>query len=304
VGRITVVGGINLDLVTLVDRLPRPGETILGRPGLRGLGGKGANQAVAGLRAGGEVRLVGAVGLDAAGDEMLAALAAHGLATDWIARVARPTGYAQILVGGGDNQIVVVSGANWDIEASALDGLDFRPGDVCVAQLEVSVVGIATAFARARAADALTLLNVAPADAAAVDRLLSLTDIVVANEGEWSIILGAPFDIANPERALLSAAAMPALGDKSLLVATLGGDGVCSVAAGRVIRLPAHTAEVVDTTGAGDCFCGYLAAALAEGAAPLEALSLANAAAALAIGKAGAAASVPSRAEVDRFRSR
>jgi ribokinase len=300
-GRLTVVGSINLDLAVLADRLPRPGETVMGRHGARALGGKGANQAVSGARAGGEVRLIGALGSDAAATELLDALAGFGLATEAIRRAPGPSGYALIIVGGGDNQIVVVPGANMALAPEDIAGLDFAPGDLCMAQLEVRPVVIAEAFARARAAGALTMLNTAPAEAPAIDALLDVCDIIVANESEWSVILGRPFAVEQAGALLLEAALGGRLAGKTLLVATLGAHGVRAVSDGRLISLGSHSVDVVDTTGAGDCFCGYLGAGLVEGLSVEAALALANAAAALAVTAVGAAPSAPDRASVNAF---
>jgi ribokinase len=300
-GEVVVVGSINLDLVALVERLPGPGETVAGRSGGALLGGKGANQAVAAHRAGAVTRLLGAVGTDGAAATVLAELRATGLDTAGLARVPGPTGVAHVLVGGGDNMIVVVAGANAALDPVRIAAAPFAPGDVCVGQLETNAEALLAGFRRAREAGALTLFNPAPALPDRMAEPAALSDVIVANETEWSLLTGGGFDAADPAAGLAAAARDPSLAGAQLLVATLGARGVCAWIGGEIFSLPGHAVPVTDTTGAGDCFCGYLAAGLALGEAPRTALAQANAAAALAVQTPGGAASVPHRRMVDAF---
>jgi len=269
-GRVLVLGSLNVDLVTRVERHPRPGETVLGE-GLEQLaGGKGANQAVAAAAAGAMVGMVGCVGDDAGGTAYRARLERLGVDVSGLRVVAgTPTGTALIAVSDdGENSIIVVPGAN-DLlderEVAAVDGLG--PGDVLLVQLEVPRAVVCTAVRRAAARGARVVLNTAPYAALPAD-VVALADPVVANEHEMA--------------ALAEAGAEP----RSLLV-TFGANG----AAWDGVTAPAHEvagADVVDTTGAGDAFCGALAASLAAGAERTAALDAALAAGAAAVRHPGA----------------
>jgi ribokinase len=269
-GRVLVLGSLNVDLVTRVERHPRPGETVLG-DGLEQLaGGKGANQAVAAAAAGARVAMVGCVGDDAGGSAYVARLAARGIDTSAV-RVCPgvPTGHAVVTVSDdGENSIVVVPGAN-DLlderEVAAVDELG--PGDVLLVQLEVPRAVVCTAVRRAAGRGARVVLNTAPYAALPPD-VVGLADPVVANEHEMA--------------ALAEAGAEP----RSLLV-TFGANG----ASWDGVTAPAHEVaadEVADTTGAGDAFCGALAASLAGGAERGAALDVALAAGAAAVRHRGA----------------
>lgn len=259
--RVVVLGSLNVDLVTRVERHPAPGETVLGE-GLRRLaGGKGANQALAAARAGAAVTMVGAVGDDEGGRAYAARLAAAGVDTAALAVADEPTGTALIVVDAeGENSIVVVAGANATVTADAVPALG--PGDVLLVQLEVPLGTVADACRRARDQGARVVLNTAPY-ADLPDDVLALADPVVANEHEAARLSSTP---------------------GSLLV-TLGADG----ARWGDLALPAEPVDdVVDTTGAGDAFCGALAAALADGADDATALRAALAAGARAVRHDGA----------------
>ncbi|MBM6401966.1 ribokinase [Phycicoccus sonneratiae] len=269
-GRVLVLGSLNVDLVTRVERHPRPGETVLGE-GLRRLaGGKGANQAVAAVEAGADVAMAGCVGDDDGGRAYRARLERLGVDVTAVRVVdGLETGHALIQVSDdGENSIVVVPGANHALderEVAAVDALG--PGDVLVLQLEVPFAVVCTAARRAAGRGARVVLNVAPWASLPPD-VVALADPVVANELEMA--------------ALAEAGAQPA----SLLV-TFGPNG----ASWDGVSVPAHAVaadEVADTTGAGDAFCGALAAALARGADREEAMDAALAAGAAAVRREGA----------------
>ncbi len=266
-GRVLVLGSLNLDLVTSVDRHPQPGETVLGRGLSRLAGGKGANQAVAAARAGAEVSMVGAVGDDAAGRAYLDRLRRLGVHTEAVVvHPGEPTGTALIVVdAGGENTIVVAPGANGRVGREAVATVAAAgPGDVLLAQLEVPLDTVARACATAVERGVRVVLNLAPYAALPAD-VIALADPVVANEHEAGLLAA---DGVSPQ---------------SLLV-TLGADG----AEWGGLRLPADPADVVDTTGAGDAFCGALAAALARGADREQAVRAALAAGAEAVAHEGA----------------
>ncbi len=269
-GRVLVLGSLNVDLVTRVGRHPRPGETVAGE-GLRRLaGGKGANQAVAAAAAGAQVAMAGCVGDDTGGRAYVERLAARGIDVSAVRVVPdQPTGHALVAVADdGENTVVVVPGANAlldEREVSAVDRLG--EGDVLLLQLEVPLPVVCTAARRAAGRGARVVLNVAPWASLPVD-VVALADPVVANEHEM--------------KALAEAGAPPG----SLLV-TFGANGASWDGA----VTPAHVVDpedVVDTTGAGDAFCGTLAAALAGGSDRDEALAAALAAGAAAVRHEGA----------------
>ena len=267
-GRVLVLGSLNVDLVATVERHPRPGETVLAEPTARRLaGGKGGNQALAAVLEGATVAMAGAVGDDGDGAAYLARLRDHGVDVSRVAKVpGSSTGQAWISVdAAGENTIVVVPGANAAVVRPDLDG--WGAGDVLLVQLEVPLDVVADTVRDARARGLRVVVNAAPYAALPHD-VVGLADPVVVNEHE----------------ALLLADGNVLPG--SLLV-TFGAAG-CSWDGERVHGEPVPEAEVVDTTGAGDAFCGALAAALADGADRPEAVRRAMAAGAAAVRRVGA----------------
>ncbi len=292
--RIAVVGGINQDIVIQVPRIPRPGETVHhGRLG-RYAGGKGANQAVAAARAGAAVSMLGAVGTDAAGDDLLRGLAADGVDTTHVARVdSAATGTALIAVdAAGTNSIAVAEGANFEIDpeavASAVAGI--QPVAV-IGQREVPDEATLAAF---RAAPpGLRVLNVSPVDEIeTID--LSLVDIAIVNEIEAAQLAG---DNDEPPALAQAVATRTHRG----CVVTLGGAGLVAHVDGQTHIQPAFPTTVVDTTGAGDAFCGVFTASLAFGHPVETALRWGQAAGALAATRAGAQRSMPRAEQIRRL---
>ena len=269
-GRVVVVGSLNVDLVTHVERHPKPGETVLGAGLERLAGGKGANQSVAASVAGAAVVMVGAVGSDEAGSAYVARLSALGIGAASIRVVPdRPTGHALIAVDeAGENTIVVIPGANAELGVDDLEVLEsVGPGDIVLLQLEVPPEVVAAAARRASAKGARVILNLSPYAALPPD-VVALADPLVVNEHEALL--------------LADSEAMPAS-----LVVTFGAAGAAwdgEQLTGPVV----DQAEVLDTTGAGDAFCGALSAALVAGADRHTALRTALAAGADAVGHLGA----------------
>lgn len=291
---IIVFGSINIDLIANAPRLPQPGETIGGTAFSMAAGGKGANQALAARRAGRSVALTGATGRDAFAAPALALLREAGVGLSGVRETGEPTGTAVITVSGdGENTIVVVPGANGalteaDAEA-ALEGAS--PGDVLMLQLEIPAEAVERALRLAREKSVVSLLNVAPLTADAA-RLAGLADIVIANETEFALLAGvATYD----EQAL---AALHAQTGQTIVV-TLGAEGVAAASSGAIERAEGLSIRPVDTVGAGDTFCGYLAAGL-DARLPLQqALRRAAAAGSLACLAHGAQPSIPLAEAVD-----
>jgi len=269
-GRVMVIGSLNVDLVTHVERHPHPGETLLGEGLDRLAGGKGANQAVAAAEAGADVLMVGCVGDDGGGAAYVERLRHRGIDVSRIRTVTgEASGHALIAVDDrGENSIIVIPGANSlldDTEVCAVDELE--PGDVLLMQLEVPFPVVCSAARRAAHRGVRVVINTAPYAALPAD-VIALADPVVANEHEMV--------------ALAESGAEPA----SLLV-TFGANGVTWDGE----TTPAHAVDsrdVIDTTGAGDAFCGALAAALAAGADRAAALEAALTAGAAAVRHEGA----------------
>jgi ribokinase len=289
-GRVVVVGSANVDRTIILDRVPDRGETVLGGAASLGPGGKGLNQAVAAARVGAPTAFVGAVGADRDGDLLMDTLAGEGIDTDGVLRVDEPTGLAIILLEPeGTNRIVVSPGANQHCEP---DLAAVGPGDVVVVQLEIPRPAVAAALTAGREAGALTILNAAPAQTD-LDDVLPLVDVLVVNEPELAALTDASVEEADgPELRQL------ALPVRQALVVTQGASGASVVdrrktAVTTVGQVPAPEVEVVDTTGAGDCFVGVLAAALRQGTDLRLAVGVAVHAASLSVGRSGASPSMP-----------
>jgi len=313
-----VVGSVNDDLRLTVVKHAVPGETITATSARRELGGKGANQAVAARRAGAIVRFVGAVGSDPAGDELVAALEAEGIDTSGVARIEHElTGRAIVSVdASGENLITVVPGANGAIEVDAVRAslAAVQQGDIVVLQLEVPFEVNAAAARAGHERGALVVLNSAPSD----PRVLSLVDdldLLVVNRSELADLIAADADADTATADATAAAADAQVGTAAdglrvaateladrlgvRLLCTFGGDGSVLIGEGTPIEQEAHRVEAVDTTAAGDTFIGYVVASLADDELWVDALETASRAAAVAVGREGAARSVPTRAEVD-----
>lgn len=297
---VCVLGGINLDYVVRTASLPAPGETVAGRDLVTSPGGKAANQAVASARFGAPTRLLGAVGHDAAGAQMLAFLASTGVDAAGIARIqGHATGQAFITLDAlGRNTIVVAAGANAAYLDDRVRAADLSGVRVMLTQFEATLPAIEALFRAPEAEDAVKILNAAPAIEEGAP-LLPLADIVIVNETELARFAG--LDAPPATRAAVSAAARRLIArPDQTVIATLGAEGALAVTGSDEIHAPGRRTDVVDTVGAGDCFCGVLAAALAEGFGLERAMAYANAAAAISVTRPGAAQSAPRRAEIDR----
>ncbi len=290
---IVVFGSINLDLIFSLPHIPAAGETVLGPATRIEPGGKGANQAVAAARDGASVIMAGAVGHDALADAALALLRQAGVDLTRIIRTVGGTGCAAIAVDPhGNNAIAVGSGANLDARADQVEDGLLRPDTTLLLQMEVPPAETASLVRRARGRVGRIVLNLAPAGVLSEDALRAL-DILIVNETE-AATLAERLGCAGSAAALRDALGVT-------IVRTLGGDGLDAATPEGVIHLPARPITPVDTTGAGDCFAGVLAAALDRGLALRAALERATAAAALCCTRAGSQGSIPTAAETDVF---
>jgi len=295
---VVVIGSLNMDLVVRVPRMPSAGETLTGDGFETAPGGKGANQAVAAARLGAPVVMVGCVGRDAHGHELLEGLAADGIGARHVeTRADAPTGVAVIVVeADGQNRIVLAPGANarLDVEAVERAGATIAAASLIVMQLEVPLASVVAAARHARAAGVPVLLNPAPAQPLP-DALWPAIDLLVVNESEASQLSGAP--VVDAATALVAAGALRARGPRVVIV-TLGALGVAWLDEQGACALPAHAVPAVDTTAAGDTFIGALAVALRERRALREAIALGQAASALCVTRRGAQPSIPWRREL------
>ncbi|HEY1485218.1 MAG TPA: ribokinase [Micromonosporaceae bacterium] len=304
--RVVVVGSANVDIITRVDHLPQPGQTLLGREAAFRPGGKGANQAVAASRLDADTTFYAAVGTDAFGRQLRDSLGAEGVHVEHLIDIdGEATGIAMIEVAAdGENTIVVASGANFALDPSAVRDLGARlaPGDILVLQLEIPLATCLAAAIAARAAAARVVLNAAPmptpGDPVLAD-LLRVTDVLIVNETEAAALVDRPAVVA-PDAWTSIARHLCELGPAASVI-TLGARGAVAHDATGGWTQPAFRAEAIDTTGAGDAFCGSLAAALADGAALPLAVRRGCAAGALATARLGAQAALPTRVELDKL---
>jgi ribokinase len=288
---IVVFGSINLDLVFPLASLPSAGETVLTRSARFEPGGKGANQAVAAARDGARVVMAGAVGRDALAAAALAGLRGAGVDVSRVAEVEEATGVAAVCVDrGGNNAIAVGSGANLAARAAQVEDSLLGPGTTLLLQMETDAAELAALIHRARARGARTVLNLAPAAPLAGDALREV-DLLIVNKSEaaW---LGVHLGTAGNAASLRAALEVDT-------VRTLGGDGAELATASGHTHLRAHPVEPVDTTAAGDCFTGVLAASLDRGFPLMDALHRATVAAALACTRPGSQMSLPDAREID-----
>ena len=297
-GRVFVAGSINMDVVATAHRHPKVGETVAGQTVHYFPGGKGANQAVAAAKLGASTALIGRLGTDAFGEQLRTFLAAQRVDLALVKDTPDVhTGTAIITVADADNTIVVVPGANARVGIDDVAASAFAKGDVAVSQFEIPLPAIRAFFEQARAAGATTILNPAPALPCGPD-LLELVDVLVLNETELGFLAVTELGDSDPPARFIEAARRLETGPNAIICVTLGKRGVLALIGGKASMIPGRNVKAVDTTGAGDCFVGALAAQLARGAAILDALAYANAAASISVQRMGAAPSMPTAAEV------
>jgi ribokinase len=302
---ITILGSLNTDLIIRVDQFPRAGETLYGRDFQTACGGKGANQAYAVARMGGQARMIGCVGDDDFGSAMMANLQNVGVETSGVMRRSgAPSGVALItLDADGQNQIIVAAGANATLSASDVEGIAdvLRRSQAVITQLETTLPAAEAALRIAHEAGVRTVFNPAPY-APIPERMLALCDFVIPNESEVSKLVG--MDVHDADTARTASQMLKAKGVRNVLV-TLGAQGVWvdaqDAAEGFVGSVPAYAVKAVDTVAAGDAFIGAFVTRLCEGADVRSAAQFGCAASAIAVTRPGAQPSIPTRAEVTSF---
>ena len=293
--KVTVVGSFMYDLVATASRRPKTGETLIGDSFGMFLGGKGANQAIAASRTGASVTMVGRLGNDLFGDQFLEKLSEEGIKTDFVVQDTKNgTGVGMPLIdASGDNSIVIIPQANMALTLENIDKAEtaIADSDVLVLQCEVPMEANKRAAEIANKNDTLVILNPAPA-CEIPDAILSLTDLLTPNETETEILTGMPTH--SNEQAIEAAHNLLSKGIETVIL-TLGSRGSFLLTEKMDKLIPAYSVNVIDTTAAGDAYCGALAASLAQGALIEEAVKIANAAGALAVTKLGAEPSLPTK---------
>lgn len=295
--RVVVCGSLNMDVVVQSPRRPATGETLLGATVSFLPGGKGLNQAIAAARLGVPTAMVGAVGNDAFANSLRGFLADNDVDSSGVREIEGPaTGVAIIQVANKDNAITVASGANLCFKADMVRS-EPHADEVWVAQFETPVAETQAVLRRARASHARTVLNLAPFQPFP-ERLLKQVDVAVLNEIELSQATHVSVRARSALKQVVAAAEKLRAKGARAVVATLGARGAVVVTADGATAIPALPAKVVDTTGAGDCFVGALAARMAQGATPVDSAHYAVAAAACSVERLGAAPSMPTAADV------
>jgi ribokinase len=290
--RITVIGSINMDLVTRTTQIPKVGETVLGQSFHTIPGGKGANQAVAAARLGADVTMIGAVGDDSFGRTLVDHLTKQGINTKNIMEVKGvSTGVASIVLSKADNSIIVVPGANNYITPEVIEEHEDRikNSSILLVQLEIPLESVIRCVELAKKHGILTILNPAPIQKLPKE-LLEMVDYVTPNEHEQALLFNS-IDGTDQELEKL----------KEKCIVTKGSKGVMIFKNGEKIEIPSIQVEAVDTTGAGDSFNGALAYAFCEGLEIEEACRFANVVGAISVTKLGAQTGMPTKKEVEEF---
>jgi len=294
---VLVFGSLNLDLVTYADKLPAIGETIVGEKLLKFPGGKGLNQAIAARRAGSEVLMVGSIGNDADGDYLFDILKSENIDPKFITKTSEQTGIAVIEVSkSAENRIIIIAGANSKTRFSN-EVLTSSPSvTVSLAQLETPIAEVAKFIHESKAAGKITILNPAPIQKLD-QQLLQDTDYLIANETEASFLIGSAVEHLSKDEAVTIARQLQKNGSKKVII-TLVEHGSVYLDQEKELFTPAYKVKAVDTTAAGDAFCGAFATAISENKPVEYALKFASAAGGLAATKAGAVPSLPTQQEI------
>lgn len=298
---ILVVGSANTDLVISAEHFPLPGETMFGHGFMTNHGGKGANQAVAAARLEGKTVFIGKLGNDQFGHSTVEMLKGEGIDVSALTLTDEaPSGVAVITtISSGENSIVLDSGANALLSAADIQAAEslFREGGIVLMQLETPVEALIEAAALGKKYGAYVVLNPAPAPKEPLpEALLKNVDLLIPNETEAAYISGV--EIKTEEDMTRAMDEIQKLGVKDVII-TVGSKGVCARIDGQLIRVPAFKVKAVDTTAAGDTFCGALCVALSEGKALEDAIRFGNKASSISVTRRGAQMSMPHLSEIE-----
>lgn len=299
--KISVLGSINMDLVTFCERAPRGGETLLGKEFRQIPGGKGANQAVAMGKLGAEVVMLGKVGTEGMGDILLNSMEKDGVEIENIEKSSATTGIAKIIVEeNGQNRILVVPGANGDVDTAYIDRNieTIKNSDILVCQLEIPMESVKYAFKKAKENGKITVLNPAPA-AHLDEEIIGNSDYLIPNETELELITGIKTDTL--EGIKKAGYSLLEKGVKGLII-TLGSKGSLYIDREKEIMTPAYKVKAVDTTAAGDSFIGGFVMGISQGMEIRDAIELGTKVAAISVTRIGAQTSLPTAEEIKNFR--
>lgn len=294
--KLYVVGSVNMDLVVETDIVPESGVTVTGEGFMTNPGGKGANQAVAVSKSGGDVQMIACVG-DQFGEELIETLKSYNVGVEKVQRKTEvSSGVAVVILSGGDNRIILNKGSNAFVDAKTVEyGLkDVKSGDYVIAQLEIPVKSVVRAMQIGKSKNLVTVLNPAPA-AELPKEVWQYVDYFIPNQSETEFYTGIyPSDLEQARRAAQS---LFRKGVKNVVI-TMGCFGAAAFTECKTVHVPACKVEAVDTTAAGDTFVGALVTMLSEGKTLEEAMTYANKAAAITVSRIGAQQSIPYRSEV------
>ena len=295
--KVIIAGSINQDIVVSAEHHPKIGETVFGNNLKYFPGGKGANQAVASAKLGAKTVMLGKVGGDIFGEQLVAFLKKQNIDTKILVENNAPTGTAIITVAGrtSDNTIVVVPGANFLFTAQDIKDINLEKGDILVSQLEIPIETVEAFFRKGREVGTINVFNPAPAKFIS-ESLFGMVDILVLNETELNFISGMSVDVDSEES--IKNAVQKIKENNLIIVVTIGDRGAMAFTDGDIIIIPGRKVKAIDTTGAGDCFVGALAASMAEGKTFTESLAVANMAASISVTREGAGSSMPNLEEV------
>ena len=295
---VLLIGSLNIDLVSRVETMVKPGETIMGKDFQTFPGGKGLNQAVAAARAGGEVTMVGVLGTDSNSQVIRRLMKDEKIDQSFVSEVDGVCGTAIIEVdSSGQNRIIVIAGANSKLKAKNVDEKalsSVKEKKILLAQLESPIEELEILFKRAKEVEFFTILNPAPA-AALSNSFVSYVDLLIPNQFEAETLTG--IRVSDEASAIEAGKKLMATGVGSVLI-TLGGDGSLLITKDGSQHFPAFSVSPIDTTAAGDAFCGALATSLSKGVSLQDAIPFASAAGALATTKTGATPSLPTASEI------
>lgn len=296
--KLLVAGSINMDIVALTSRHPKVGETVFGTDLNYFPGGKGANQAVAASKLGAETIMIGMVGSDAFGSELIKFLGEQGITNQIGVDPKFPTGTALITVSAetSNNTIVVIPGANFQLGKFEIDKPEINKGDILVSQFEIPIDTIIAFFKKGRKAGTINILNPAPGKPISKE-LLDLVDVLILNETELEILSNSKVEVSDDKS--ISEAVHKLKNEHNTIIVTLGEKGAICFTNDKVIEVAGRKVTSVDTTGAGDCFVGAIASKLSMNTSIPVAIEFANIAASICVTRKGAGPSMPTLDEVN-----
>ena len=296
--KVIVAGSINMDIVALTERHPKIGETVFGTDLKYFPGGKGANQAVSASKLGSKTTMVGMVGSDGFGKELVKFLEEQGIKNQIGTKPKTPTGTALITVSTvtSDNTIVVVPGANFQLTAKEVEKTQITKGDILVCQFEIPTDTIKAFFKKGKKVGTVNILNPAPAKSISKD-LLVLVDVLILNETELEILSESKVDVEDEDS--ISNAVHKIKSGKQSIIVTLGEKGAVGFIKDTIVKIEGRKVKAVDTTGACDCFVGAIAAKLSKNSSLTDAIEFANVAASICVTRQGAGPSMPTLNEVN-----